>query len=216
LTAPAQLVLGAQQTLNYYLNGDIAEVKIYDGALSDTDRTTDENSLKCKYGLGLGGLPPAPSNLAALTDNRLVFLNWYPTVGADSYTLYRSTNNGVSYGLMAAGITATNYMDANASPGRTNYYKVASVSNCGSGSASAGVGVGLSQPALGAGLDTVGGTFTISWPIWGNNWTLWSATNLAPPSTWSPVTNSIGTNNGQVGTTLPVGPGSLFFRLTSP
>src|SRR5262249_13193081 len=54
LTSPAQLVLGAQQTLNNYLNGDIAEVKIYASALSDADRIAAENALSCKYGLGSG------------------------------------------------------------------------------------------------------------------------------------------------------------------
>ncbi len=37
LTAPSSLVLGAQQTLNNYLSGDIAEVKIYNAALNDAD-----------------------------------------------------------------------------------------------------------------------------------------------------------------------------------
>ncbi len=216
LTAPAQLVLGAQQTLLNYLTGDIAEVKIYNAALSDTDRTADESSLKCKYALGAGTPPPAPANLAALTDNRLVFLNWNPAVGAVSYILYRSTNSAGPYNLAAAGITATNYVDANASNGRTNYYKVASVSNCGTGAASAAVSVLLPRPALGVGLDAAGRTFTLSWPAWGTNWGLWSATNLAPPTTWSPVTNSIGGSNGQFSVTLPIGTGSLFLRLTSP
>ncbi|MBP7934459.1 MAG: hypothetical protein KA354_07395 [Phycisphaerae bacterium] len=54
LTAPLQLVLGAQQTLLYHLTGDIAEVKIYAGALSDPDRIAEEKALRCKYGLWSG------------------------------------------------------------------------------------------------------------------------------------------------------------------
>jgi hypothetical protein len=65
-------------------------------------------------------------------------------------------------------------------------------------------------------LDAAGGKFTISWPAWGTNWGLWSATNLAPPITWSPVTNAIGGSDGQSSVTLPIGTGSRFFRLTSP
>jgi hypothetical protein len=216
LTAPAQLVLGAQQTLLNYLGGDIAEVKIYNAALSDTDRIADESSLKCKYALGAGTPPPPPSSLAALTDNRFVFLNWNPAVAAAGYMLYRSTNSAGPYSLAAAGITATNYVDANPSNGRTNYYKVASVGNCGTGAASAAVSVRLLPPTLGAGLNAAGGTFTLSWPAWGTNWGLWSATNLAPPITWSPMTNSISGSNGQSSVTLPIGAGSHFFRLTSP
>ncbi len=216
LTAPAQLVLGAQQTLGNYLSGDIAEVKIYDAALGDTDRAADENSLKCKYGLGSGTPPAAPSNLAAVTDNRLVYLNWNPTVGAGSYMLYRSTNSAGPYSLAAVVISATNYVDANAFSGRTNYYQVASVSNCGTGNTSPVVSVALPRPVLGGGLDAAGGTFKINWPAWGTNWTLWCATNLLPPITWVPITNSIVSSNGQLNVTLPIGTGSRFFRLTSP
>jgi hypothetical protein len=57
LTAPAQLVLGAQQTLLNYLTGDIAEVKIYAGVLGDAGRVAAENALGCKYGLGFGAAP---------------------------------------------------------------------------------------------------------------------------------------------------------------
>lgn len=51
LTGPAQLVLGAQQTLLNYLSGDIAEVLIYDSALSDASRGAVENGLIGKYGI---------------------------------------------------------------------------------------------------------------------------------------------------------------------
>ena len=44
LTAPAQLVLGAQQTLINFLTGDIAEVKIYNAALADAERTIREQA----------------------------------------------------------------------------------------------------------------------------------------------------------------------------
>jgi hypothetical protein len=57
LTAPAQLVLGAQQTLVYHFSGDIAEVKIFAGPLSDSYRIAEENSLKCKYGLAVDAPP---------------------------------------------------------------------------------------------------------------------------------------------------------------
>lgn len=53
LTAPSQLVLGAQQTLNNYLSGDIAEVQIFDTALSDTQRQALESGLMSEYAVGL-------------------------------------------------------------------------------------------------------------------------------------------------------------------
>jgi fructan beta-fructosidase len=51
LNAPSKLTLGAQQTLNNFFSGDIAEVKIYNAALSDADRLTQEASLARKWGV---------------------------------------------------------------------------------------------------------------------------------------------------------------------
>jgi hypothetical protein len=67
LVTPAQLVLGAQQTLINHLAGDIAEVKIYDGALSDGDRAAQEIALSCKYGLW-AALPQSDCNTNSLPD----------------------------------------------------------------------------------------------------------------------------------------------------
>lgn len=216
LTAPANLVLGAQQTLLYFLSGDIAEVKIYAGALSDTDRIADEDSLRCKYGLGSGTPPSPPANLSGSTDNRSVFLNWSPAVAANSYILYRSTNSDGPFTVVATGVTATNYVDNNAASARTNFYKIASLGNCGTGATSAAISVALRPPTLGFAVTGTGGTFTASWPTWGSNWTLWSATNLSPPVTWSAVTNSVASSNGQLTITVPINPGGTYFRLTSP
>ena len=51
LAAPAALALGAQQTLNNFFSGDIAEIKIYNAALSDADRLGQEAGLIQKWGL---------------------------------------------------------------------------------------------------------------------------------------------------------------------
>jgi hypothetical protein len=215
LTAPADLVLGAQQTLLYFLSGDIAEVQLYNGALSDTDRISAESSLRCKYGLGAGTPPTPPANLSAITDNRSVFLSWSPSVAANSYILYRSTNANGPFVIAAAGVTQTNYVDLNAASGRTNFYEIAAAGYCGTSTSSA-VSVALLPPALGFALNGSGETFTVTWPTWGSNWTLWSATNLTPPVRWSLVTNSPSNSNGVLTITVPVGSGGAFFRLTSP
>lgn len=216
LSAPAQLVLGAQQTMINFLSGDIAEVKIYNGALSDAERIGDENSLRCKYSLGSGAPPSAPANLAAATDDRSVFLDWSPGVAANSYVLYRATNPLGPFDIAGAGIAATNYVDTNAASGRINYYKIAAVGNCGTGPASAAVSAVLPSPSLGIAANGSNGTFTVSWPAWGNSWTLWCTTNLTPPVTWVQVTNSISNSNGQLIVTVPIATGGAYFRLTSP
>ncbi len=51
LNAASKLALGAQQALANFFTGDIAEVKIYNAALSDTDRMTQEASLAQKWGV---------------------------------------------------------------------------------------------------------------------------------------------------------------------
>jgi hypothetical protein len=214
LTAPARLVLGAQQTLINYLAGDIAEVKIYDAALSDSDRIAEESALKCKYGLGTGAPPSAPQGLAAVAGNRQVLLSWEPVFGAASYQVSRSASLGGPFIIVTVGITATNYADITAKNGATNYYVVTAISACGSSPNSAAAGVFLPLPALSAGLNA--GSFTVTWPGWANDWQLRSTTNLTPLVVWSPVTNSVASSNGQFIVTLPLVPDARFFRLVSP
>jgi hypothetical protein len=113
-------------------------------------------------------------------------------------------------------MATTNYVDTNAASGRINYYKIASVGNCGTGPASAAVAVMLPSPSLGFAADAAKGTFTLNRPAWGGSWSLWSTTNLNPPITWVHVSNSIDSSNGQSIVTVPIAPGGVFFRLTSP
>jgi hypothetical protein len=205
--------LGAQPTLNNYLSGDIAEVKIYDAALSDSDRIAEESTLNCKYALGAGAPPSVPLGLAATAGNRQVLLSWKPTIGASSYRINRSTNIGGPYGLVASGITATNYLDTSAVNGLTNYYTLAAVSPCGSSANSAAVGVFLPLPALGVSLGA--GSLTVTWPGWAAAMNLYSATNLVPPVTWMIVTNTPVASSNSVTLSIPATNGSRFYRLQS-
>jgi hypothetical protein len=215
LMAPTRLVLGAQQTLINYLSGDIAEVKIFNAPLSNSDRIAEENSLRCKYGIAGGGAAPAvPAGLTASPGNRQVSLTWATSGGATSYSLRRSTNNGASYALLAAGLTGSGFSDTNALSGQTNYYQVAAQSACGTSANSAAVSVWLPLPVLS--VSAGGGALVVNWPGWASDWLLWAATNLAPPVAWSVVTNAVGNSNGQFTVTLLVGPGTRFFRLASP
>ncbi len=95
------------------------------------------------------------------------------------------------------GMTATNFVDADAAVGRINYYKIASVGNCGTGPTSTAVSAVLPSPSLGFAANGSEGTFTVNWPAWGSYWTLWTTTNLTPPVTWVQATNSINSSNGQ-------------------
>jgi len=214
LTSPNQLVLGAQQVLNNYLTGDIAEVQIFNTVLPNSERSSRETAHKCKYGLtGATALAP-PTGLTGAAGNRQISLNWVLTPGAISYNLLRSTDNGATYQPVVTGLTTSSYVDTNAANGQMNYYEVAAADSCGAGATSTAVGVLLPLPALGVSLSA--NAMSLSWPVWASDWSLYAATNLTPPVLWIPVTNAVGTNSGQFNVSLPMASAAQFFRLSSP
>ncbi len=84
LTAPASLVLGAQQTLANYLSGDISEVQVYGSALSNSARQSIETALRIKY-LDLA----RPAMAAPVFNSGTLTLSW-PTI--PGFNLYSATN----------------------------------------------------------------------------------------------------------------------------
>lgn len=214
LTAPNLLVLGGQGVLNNFFSGDIAELQVYNAALSDSDRLGQERALKCKYGLSGGASPATPAGLTGTAGNRQIALNWMLSAGATGYNLWRSTNNGASYQSAASGLTTSSYVDANAVAAQTNYYQIAAADGCGASANSAPVGVFLSLPALAMSFGA--GSLTISWPGWASDWGLYAATNLSSPSAWWPVTNLIGSSNGRFNVAMPINLKTCFFRLSAP
>ena len=151
LTAPNQLVLGAQQTLANYLTGDIAEVQIFNTVLPSGERSSRETALKCKYGLSGSTTLAPPMGLTGAAGNRKIYLNWVLTPGAIGYNLLRSTDNGATYQPVAAGLTTSSYVDTNAVNGQMNYYKVAASDSCGTGATSVAIGVFLPPTCVGDG-----------------------------------------------------------------
>jgi hypothetical protein len=214
LTAPATLDLGAVPSGGGLFSGDLAEVRIFNIALSNSDRIAVENSLKCKYGLSGGGVPAVPAGLAGTAGNRQIQLSWMPTAGADSYNLFRSTN-GVNYTLLTNTV-ASSVTDGSAVGGTTNYYAVAAVDGCGASANSAAVAVFLPASELVLNITTGGGVLTISWPGWAAGWSLYSATNLTPPTVWSSVTNAVDSTANGFSVNLQIGSGEEFFRLSAP
>ncbi|MGC3959930.1 MAG: glycoside hydrolase family 76 protein [Verrucomicrobiota bacterium] len=214
LTAPSYLVLGGQGVLNNFLTGDLAEVRVFGTALSDADRLGHERVLRSQYGLSGGVAPAAPTGLTGTANNRRVTLNWLMTAGATGYNLWRSTNGAASFDPVATGMGGTSFVDTTAISGVTNYYRVTAQSSCGAGASSATLAVFLPLPALE--MSASGGTLTLSWPAWATDWGLYATTNLTSPVLWSPVSSAVSSNNGLWQVTLPIGPGTEFFRLVSP
>lgn len=211
LTAPNFLVLGGQGVLNNFLTGDIAEVKIFSVALSDAERAGHERAMRCQYALTGGTTPAAPTGLTAAAGNRRIALNWLAVPGAMDYRVLRSID-GVNFGSVATALPGTSYVDTTAISGATNHYRITAQNDCGSGASSFTASVFLPAPALA--VTSSAGTMTLRWPDWASDWVLHSATNLAPPVIWLPVTNSAGSNNGQFEVSVPMDSGERFFRLT--
>ncbi|HEY4416726.1 MAG TPA: glycoside hydrolase family 76 protein [Verrucomicrobiae bacterium] len=214
LTSPNVLTLGAQQVLNNFLTGDIAEVLIYNTVLADIDRLGLERALKCKYGMVGGATPTAPTALTLAAGNRQIVMNWLMPAGASSYTLWRSTNNGVSYQAIATGLTESSYVDVSAANGQINYYKITASDACGAGTYSTVSSVTLPLPALTMSFSA--NSLGVSWPSWASDWGLYAATNLAPPVNWLPVNNPVISSSNQFKVNIPVDSGTRFFRLAAP
>ncbi len=216
LTAPNQLVLGAVQTLNNFLSGDIAEVQIYNTALSTTELVNEENALKCKY--GITGTAPlfAPPGLTAAAGNREISLYWSVIPGATGYDLSRSTDDGATWQLITTNLATSSFVDATAADGQTNLYQVAAMDACGSGLSSTAIAVSLPLPVLGMSVNIDANALSITWPTWAGDWGLYCATNLTPPVTWLPVTDGITTNGGVFNINIPTTNGACYYRLLAP
>jgi autotransporter-associated beta strand protein len=71
-----------------------------------------------------------------------------------------------------------------------------------------------SQPVLN--VSASNSLLQLSWPDWASMYSLYSATNLNPPTLWSLVTNPPSSSNGTLNLQIPVGPGAQFYRLMWP
>lgn len=213
-TAPPQLYLGAVPSGGGFLNGDIAEVIIFNSVIANTTRVAYEYALKGKYGLSPGEAPATPAGLTGTAGNRQIALDWAPAIGASSYNLFRSTNNGATFQQIATGLAIASYVDASALNGQTNFYEVMAVNSLAASTNSAPVGIFLPEPVLGVSASTSSLTFT--WPGWAAGWVLNSTTNLTPPVGWFPVTNTVDSSNGEFIVTIPIDSAIRFFRLSAP
>ncbi len=95
LLAPSRLVLGAQQVLNNYFTGDLAELKIYRAALVNSDRADQETILAAKWGTPLAGQAVvvetnAPVRLTASASAAALVVSW--PLSAMGAQLYYATN----------------------------------------------------------------------------------------------------------------------------
>src|SRR6185369_13321609 len=76
---------------------------------------------------GPPGPPATPTGLSAVGGNTSVTLSWNASVGATSYNVKRSTNNGGPYTTIQT-VTGTSYTDSGLANGTTYYYVVSALS----------------------------------------------------------------------------------------
>ncbi len=136
-TSPSLPIINADLTIgqaegHYFLNGDLAEVLMYNTAISTSQRQTIENYLMVKYGLKAPSTPPppdtqppsAPTNLkATLASSSQVNLSWNvaaDNVGTTAYRIYRN-------GTQITSTTGRSYSDTTILPDTNYIYSVVAV-----------------------------------------------------------------------------------------
>ncbi len=120
-------VLG-RNSEGYGLKGDIAEVLIFDHALSETERLTVEEYLAGKYALTT--VPPIPSNLSArAVGPTQVSLSWqYPlTSHATQFTIERAAGGSNQYQTVLFVNGSTSQMDETVLANTTYSYRIVAV-----------------------------------------------------------------------------------------
>jgi hypothetical protein len=136
LNVYAQLSIGAHPgPVGPYLNGDIGEIIVFEGALSDAEALATEDALRGKYGLANGKAPLAPANAAANGTR----ISWNESVGAKTYQLFRAAAPAGPFTMIAENLTSNEYLDTTAPAGQPNYYQIVAVNGVGSSVPSATV-----------------------------------------------------------------------------
>jgi hypothetical protein len=125
-------VLGTRLLEDIFYKGDIAEVMVYNRALSVEERIAVEYYLGGKYGV-VSTPPAAPANFVAvpLSPNQ-VSLMWNEAPGNASiqYAIERQTGSG-GYSLLGVVDNSASFIDTTAQPGTTYSYYVYAVNYAG-------------------------------------------------------------------------------------
>lgn len=74
-------------------------------------------------------VPPPPANVATASSNSAVAITWSPSPGATSYSISRFTSD-TPPGIIATGVSGTNYLDTNALVGPIYFYLVSAANAC--------------------------------------------------------------------------------------
>ena len=106
--------------------GEIAEVIVYNRALTIPERQQVENYLNQKYRLVSASPPLSPNALTGASGQILV--SWLPGAGADTYTVERKGPQDSSFSVVSTlSNSSTSYLDRELEPGSAYIYRIAAV-----------------------------------------------------------------------------------------
>lgn len=109
-----------------FFNGDIAEILIFNRALSDSERVVVESYLDDKYAVA-SSVPTAPVDLAASTvSSNQINLTWVNSaINAQQFLIERKPGAAGTYQQVASvDVTVTSYMDTGLDTNTQYYYRV--------------------------------------------------------------------------------------------
>ena len=193
----------SQYSSDPYLNGDVDDFRIYNGALSANEIASLVTPLVPPAGFsGTGG------------DGQAV-LNWTASLNADGYNLKSSLTSGGPYNLVAAGIPTITFTNIGLLNGTNYFYVVSATNSVGESSNSIQINVrptSASQPALSFSMNN--GQLLLAWPGDHTGWILQVQTNSLTGTNW--VTLPESDSNNQF--LAPIDPTvqDVFYRLLSP
>ncbi|HEU5070962.1 MAG TPA: LamG-like jellyroll fold domain-containing protein [Verrucomicrobiae bacterium] len=199
LGTTTQNYIGKSQYNDPYLNGQVDDFRIYNGALSAADVATFVTPLA------------APTGLAAMPGDGQIVLSWNGVTSASSYSLLRSLTNGGPY-TQITNVTATTFTDTALANGVMYYYVVRAANVVGESPSSIQVSARPTSAArLTSSATLTGNQLQLSWPADHTGWRLQVSTNLNTTN-WQDIAGTEATNAVSL---LPTN-GNAFFRLIYP
>ena len=159
----------------------------------------------------LGGVPVAPTGVAATSGNAQVGLNWNASATATSYKVKRATTSGGPYTTIT-NVTGTACLDLALNNGTTYYYVVSAINISGEGVNSPQVSaIPSSTVPVNVSMSASAGALTLSWPTDHIGWRLQTQTNIAETN-WVTIPSADMTNVFSIPTTND----RAYFRLIYP
>jgi len=159
----------------------------------------------------------APPGLSISYSDQSATLNW--TGNGSFYNVYRSTSSGGPYTKIVNATTNHSCLDGAVQNGTAYYYVVTALNILGEESSYSNEVIG--RPAsttvlpLNFSIDASGLGLQFDWPADHTGWELlMKTTDLGTPGGWTPVSNSVSTN--QIGVPFDPTQSNVFFRLVYP